>query len=350
MPLQLGPKELLAQYRLPSDALETTGLSWDVLQAIYEDHDSATSQLQKTANYIAESLRTVQETHSIRYRIKNPEHLVAKIVRKALDRPGLIITPTSYRDVITDLIGVRVLHLFKGDWAPIHRFLVETWNLREQPTANVRTGDDTAGFEELGCTIHHHPAGYRSVHYLVTCSPYKDLLVAEVQVRTLFEEAWSEIDHRVRYPHAVDNFILSQYLDVFNRQAGMADFMGTYVKILQAHLAAKEQEVCKAQQQQDELESRLQGLISKSMLESTEKAELERRVKELAAQTRTTRLGETAISVDTSALARAFSALTANRAVKCKTCGDPFTPSLMLFDKQRCPAHQPATGGVQLSI
>ena len=45
-----------------------------------------------------------------------------------------------------------------------------------------------------------HHFGYRSVHYLLKSLPGKRVHIAELQVRTLFEEGWSEIDHQVRYP------------------------------------------------------------------------------------------------------------------------------------------------------
>lgn len=39
----------------------------------------------------------------------------------------------------------------------------------------------------------------QSVHYLIRDK--ESGLCIEVQVRTLFEEAWSEIDHKLRYPY-----------------------------------------------------------------------------------------------------------------------------------------------------
>ena len=79
------------------------------------------------------------------------------------------------------------------------------------------------------CQIVRHPFGYRSVHYLLALKPSKNLMVAELQVRTIFEEAWSEIDHHIRYPYQADNPILGNYLEIFNRLAGSADEMGSFI-------------------------------------------------------------------------------------------------------------------------
>ena len=52
----------------------------------------------------------------------------------------------------------------------------------------------------------------------------------EIQVRTVFEEAWSEIDHIMRYPYDTDNPVITEYLAIFNRMVGCADEMGTFLK------------------------------------------------------------------------------------------------------------------------
>ena len=68
---------------------------------------------------------------------------------------------------------------------------------------------------------------YRSVHYVIRDEETQ--LCIEVQVRTLFEEAWSEIDHKLRYPYNLSNEMIASYLEIMNRAAGMADEMGTFL-------------------------------------------------------------------------------------------------------------------------
>ena len=81
-----------------------------------------------------------------------------------------------------------------------------------------------------------HKSGYRSVHYLIKVESEKTPTIVELQVRTLFEEGWSEIDHLVRYPHGVNHPVLSHQLGLLNRLAGSADEMGSFVTVLQEHL------------------------------------------------------------------------------------------------------------------
>jgi len=131
------------------------------------------------------------------------------------------------------------LHLFKEDWLSINQYLTTKFEQGEKPTAYLRKGDTEDYiklFQDNGCEIKYHKYGYRSVHYLLKSNLDKETITSEVQVRTIFEEAWSEIDHTVRYPNNLDNIILEQFLVIFNRLAGSSDEMGSYVMYLKNEL------------------------------------------------------------------------------------------------------------------
>jgi putative GTP pyrophosphokinase len=76
-------------------------------------------------------------------------------------------------------------------------------------------------YKSKGCVIKNQKYGYRSIHYIIESSPIKTKFTSEIQVRTIFEEGWSEIDHNIRYPYDLENPILKGYLILFNRLAGM---------------------------------------------------------------------------------------------------------------------------------
>lgn len=85
-------------------------------------------------------------------------------------------------------------------------------------------------WKDAGCLIKSKDAGYRSIHYIVIDAPnQRDKFFAEIQVRTIFEEAWSEIDHRVRYPDYSEDPLLEEFLLILNRIAGSADEMGSFL-------------------------------------------------------------------------------------------------------------------------
>nr|WP_279230463.1 hypothetical protein [Clostridium thermarum] len=77
-------------------------------------------------------------------------------------------------------------------------------------------------------------------NYVIKSHPTNETIFAEIQVRTIFEEAWSELDHDVRYPYDIDNELLRSYLIMFNRLAGTADEMGSFIKHLADNLREQE--------------------------------------------------------------------------------------------------------------
>lgn len=206
----------LIRFGLKQDEYTQTGLTWTLLEQIRTRHTVMLQELQTTATYVSERLQVVPEVHSLKSRIKDGEHLMAKIIRKKVERPDFSVDIESYEAHITDLVGIRVLHLFKDDWKQIHNFIKETWDLFEEPTAYIRDGDSQQSLTDAGCCVKVHPLGYRSIHYVIKSNPAKCVRLVELQVRTIFEEGWAEIDHRVRYPRQSDDGQLGMFLDIFN--------------------------------------------------------------------------------------------------------------------------------------
>ena len=274
----------LSTYNLPPDAIEQCGLSWALLDTIGARYREQRKALHPPAAELAERLRRVQEVHSVRMRIKEPDHLVAKIIRKTLEKPHVGITAENFASRITDLLGLRVLHLFKEDWRPIHEFIVSAWELAERPTANVRKGDGDRvlqAFADRGCAIHEHRFGYRSVHYVIRAQPSSGPLVVEIQVRTIFEEAWSEIDHRIRYPYEPENPMMSRFLEIFNRLAGHADEMGSFVRYLKEDLGSRDSLYCDALMQQEANLASLRQTVGQLAMSGPDKQRLEAQIASL---------------------------------------------------------------------
>jgi putative GTP pyrophosphokinase len=273
----LQPASFLAKYNLPPDTLSQTGIDWDELVRICNDHENNFEELEIDGLSLSKRISRVENVHSLKIRVKDPEHLAAKIIRKRLKDPERVITRDSYRTEITDLLGLRVLHLFKENWRSIHDFITRNWNLAETPVANVREGDADSlikMFEDGGCKIHLHPAKYRSVHYLVVMNPSIKQCIAEVQVRTIFEEGWSEIDHRIRYPHNLDNAIINQFLTLFNRVAGQADEMGSFVTFLAATLAEQYNKSGHRHQEIEQARAALDSLVARLPIAQSDRDEL----------------------------------------------------------------------------
>lgn len=167
---------------------------------------------------------TLQESpfpivHSLKSRIKDPEHLKDKLIRKL--QKGIIITSDNLFNENTDLIGVRILHLHQEQFKFIHKEIMKKvnqkeWILAEPPKAYTWDPESQNFYETLGINTVVKDSFYTSVHYLIKLNNGNSLC-CEIQVRTLFEEIWGEIDHAINYPHPIESIACSEQLKVLSK-------------------------------------------------------------------------------------------------------------------------------------
>ena len=236
--------EFLLNYPYTLKLIEENKIDIANLSAIYEDYITHMDAYQNHGDFIANILRSQESIHTVKSRMKEPDRLIEKVIRKVADRKlkygeGFQFTVENYKDEINDLIGIRVIHIFKEQWQEIHEYIVNTWNVIEI-TANVREGDNVDVFKNLDIEVRSRASGYRSVHYLVEFYPTNQRVIAEIQVRTIFEEGYGEIDHRLRYSHIEIPEILKSNLLLFNRIIGSADEMASLINTLSKEWCEKE--------------------------------------------------------------------------------------------------------------
>ncbi|WP_316166839.1 MULTISPECIES: RelA/SpoT domain-containing protein [unclassified Bradyrhizobium] len=160
--------------------------------------------------------------HSSKSRLKDPGHLRAKVVRKAAE--GKAITINDFYSKITDLAGVRILHLFQEHFSEIDSVIRRKvdegdWFLAERPKAYTWDPEAAAYFHRFDLEVSEKSTSYTSIHYLV--KPRADSkLCCEVQVRTLFEEIWGEVDHQINYPVPTENVSLREQIKVLSKIVG----------------------------------------------------------------------------------------------------------------------------------
>lgn len=278
----------LIRHNIPRPTFDSSGLTWSGIQAVTDDYRKRQPDLQHVLRDVLERCTAMPRVHSVRARLKDPDHLAAKIIRKKVEK-GKEISLDNYLTEVTDLVGVRVLHLFKADWESIHDEMKALWDTHEDPVAYYRDGDSPEyleAFGSRGCIAKKHDLGYRSVHYVVKCAPTKRTSLVEVQVRTLFEEGWSEIDHLVRYPANGSPAALTPFLVLFNRVAGQADEMGTYVLLLKRVLEQQDERNAAAEAKVETLSKELAALVEGLGIEKEKNAAVQRKLAQLRDATR----------------------------------------------------------------
>lgn len=153
-------------------------------------------ELAAAAKRIAEEAlkrRSVQ-THSIEARAKDPGSFGKKAAKPSKHDPTkpMYAAPLTQ---ITDLAAIRLITFFPRTIEQIDLMLKEEFAVLEQ-------------FDKGEALMEEERFGYKSVHYLVTLNDARVALPeyqrfraakVEVQVRTILQHAWAEIEHDIQY-------------------------------------------------------------------------------------------------------------------------------------------------------
>ncbi len=271
-------EQFLSFTRTSAEEQSAAAPDWEKLAAIHEHHSKNAARLEDVAYLKVRTIQRMTGVHSVRWRVKSPEHLIDKIVRKLADGNSREkykdISPETYASIVTDLIGLRALHLFKADCIHLHSQINDDFEFAEPAVIYIREGDLTPeALENSGIEARPHKAGYRSIHYILKSARDKgapDLI--ELQVRSLYEEAWSEIDHRIRYPNFSNDASVFTALMVLNRFSGNADELASFVLYLKENNASRDLAYDKAMAELKEAASTNDFLKSKvAALEAADK-------------------------------------------------------------------------------
>ncbi|EOS22713.1 hypothetical protein C806_03325 [Lachnospiraceae bacterium 3-1] len=197
----------------------------DICRKIYDNYQSRwRRELEEAKVEFQRIIEGFQGVHLHSSRIKTIDSLLVKVITKRyenltnLQSPYYKINGENYKDVITDLIGMRLIVNYRGKWEVIHREILRTFPyvenlqlyengqliphaesgsslLAEIPKVYYAQGDQVDEFKAQGLETRLHKKGYRSIHYTVS---FKKFYI-EIQVRTIYDEAWSDCDHNYVY-------------------------------------------------------------------------------------------------------------------------------------------------------
>lgn len=142
--------------------------------------------------------------HSHKTRIKATDSLAKKLELKKAKNPEFNPSPQSLMREVTDCLGARILHLCTDEFPKINSAVqralqAQEYELLEGPFVRVWDDETKDRFRAWGIEIQPSERLYTSVHYVYSISKQMSF---ELQVRTLSEEIWGEVDHRVRYKAA----------------------------------------------------------------------------------------------------------------------------------------------------
>lgn len=120
----------------------------------------------------------------IRCRLKNPKSVEQKLYLQSLP-----CTLEDARRELHDLVGVRLICNFLSDIYVVSELLQQNFDVLmikdyiSQPKAN----------------------GYRSLHIVVLVEIHKEIVPVEIQIRTISQDSWASLEHKLKYKKNIKN-------------------------------------------------------------------------------------------------------------------------------------------------
>ncbi|MBP5748009.1 MAG: tetratricopeptide repeat protein [Treponema sp.] len=204
------------------------------IQRLYESYAPVFNEV---LAYIEAKLKSSIKIASIptfKTRIKSFTSYYKKILRQkpkeAAESKSLV--------TLTDMIGIRVICAFLEDLDIVEQQLVTFFNVKE--------------IERKGAQQSFREFGYESVHVLIAipedCKPKKELdpplpdeVVCEIQIRTILQDAWAEVEHELIYKSEFNPFDkpLRRKLASINASLTLADTIFQEIRDYQNRLQSE---------------------------------------------------------------------------------------------------------------
>ena len=235
-------EEFINQYKLKEEFKSAERINnnlWNTLQSIGDVYTERSNNNKAIADSFLldimqdDDLKKIM--HSARCRIKNVNSLKAKIVRKlaklSIDKCNDYekekyrnINENNYYKIVTDLIGMRIIIRYREDWIKVDKWIMDHFGqnkelyiknyiddykadankpiIIERPKIFYRSDQDMIFYQAVKqgdyCLVK-SKEGYNSVHYIIN----KDGKYIEIQVRTIYDEAWSKCTYDIVYKSAL---------------------------------------------------------------------------------------------------------------------------------------------------
>lgn len=164
------------------------------LEAIRTQYSELRERANRFSTALQHQLLTLIEANSMTLavplegRVKTWDSIEEKIARKSL-RLGAVLE-------LDDLIGVRVILLFRRDLQGTDRLIRDTFQVDQSEDTSARLADSQFGYQSLHY-VARFPAAWLQIP---TFQEFADLR-AEIQIRTVAQHIWAASSHKLQYKH-----------------------------------------------------------------------------------------------------------------------------------------------------
>jgi len=186
-------------------------LDFEAEKIVFRDFYDANRQLLEDAKDSFLTLLNALLVHvgtiaisKIEGRVKDRNECIRKFQRKY--QKGLEQSGTDYdiRSHISDLIGVRIVCLYEDEISAIRDALADQFEILDV-TDKISNIESTEGL-----------FGYKGLHLDVVLNDHRKPLAEyrayaefpfEIQVRTIIQDSWSVLDHKIKYKKSIPNHL-----------------------------------------------------------------------------------------------------------------------------------------------
>ncbi|TVR51926.1 MAG: (p)ppGpp synthetase [Spirochaetaceae bacterium] len=190
---------------------------------VVDAYEKALHEMQRR---LLRDLKRLEISPTVKYRVKSFQSYYEKLLRRARKTQN---GETCIE--ITDLLGIRIVCPFIEDLSLVEERIRAIFNVTE--------------VERKGAEFSFKEFGYESTHYLVTVP--QDIvesvhvnagLVCEVQLRTILQDAWAEVEHELVYKSEFTPFDepLRRKLAALNANLSLADMIFQEIREYQRRL------------------------------------------------------------------------------------------------------------------
>jgi len=168
-----------------------------VSSPILDDFDRRAKTFQGLCDYLQSVLPALLKSHKIRFHKLEGRVKKRKSLEEKLTRPDKNYTTL---DNVTDICGLRIITHYKSEVDQIATIIEREFAIDRDNSVDKRIYTDPDRF------------GYVSLHYVISlpearltlteCKAWKGYK-AEIQIRTILEHAWAEIEHDLGFKSSV---------------------------------------------------------------------------------------------------------------------------------------------------
>ncbi|PLY04913.1 MAG: (p)ppGpp synthetase [Desulfuromonas sp.] len=188
----------------------------------YDSHWTLFENALQDYIHIIESLlkkSDVGEVTKIEGRIKDKEECIKKFHRKYQSKLEANDQPYEIKDYLSDLIGIRIICLYEDQIEEVSKILKRHFKIIDvtDKIAAVESTEDLFGYKGLhmDLALSEQMKSQPKYQQYADC-PY------EVQIRSLIQDAWSVLDHKIKYKKSIPND-LKRRINVLSALFELAD-------------------------------------------------------------------------------------------------------------------------------